>query len=138
MTQTLWADFVRSRAFWVSYISAAVDFARCPSLLADSQALNREPYSGASLTFGFPDYHMLRLDISAGEHQLDHLDDNYDGPQEVGRMDCHQMSDLFRWDEFQAVTRHLATQCEPAWAVELLFSFYVAVIPEIAEEHAAL
>jgi hypothetical protein len=136
--RTLWTDLVRSRAFWVSYVSAGVGFAGCPSLLADSQALSDEPYCGASVTFGFPDLHMLRLDISAGEHQLEHLDDHYDSPQEVGRMDCHQMSDLFRWDEFQAVTRHLTKSCGLAWAVELLFSFYVAVTPDIADEHAAL
>jgi hypothetical protein len=122
----------------VSYVSAGVGFAGCPSLLADSRVLWGEPNCGVRLTFGFPHAHALELDISAGEHQLEHLDDNYDSPQEVGRMDCHQMSDLFRWDEFRAVTRHLAGSCGPAWATELLFSFYVAVTPDIADEHAAL
>jgi hypothetical protein len=136
--RTLWAEFVRSRAFWVSYVGAGVGFVGCPTLLAHSRLLWGEPCCGASLTFGFPDSHMLRLDISAGEHRLEHLDAEHDKPQLVGTMDCHQMSDLFRWDEFQAVTRYLARSCEPAWAIELLFSFYVAVTPDIADEHAAV
>src|SRR5438309_1329618 len=115
--RSLWAEFVRSRAFWMGYVSAGVDFTGCPTLLADSSTLHTDPYCGATLTFGFPGPHILRLTVSAGEHQLEHLDDDYDSPQLVGTMDCHQMSDLFRWDEFRAVTRHLGKSCGPAWAV---------------------
>jgi hypothetical protein len=137
--QTLWAEFVRSRALWVGYISAGVDFAGCPTLQADCRLLWAEPYCGVRLKFGFPGSHRLRLDISAlGEHRLEHLDTDYDSPQLVGTMDSHQMSDLFRWDEFRTVTQHLAKSCGPVWAIELLFSFYVAVTPDIADEHAAL
>ncbi len=104
--QSLWADLVHSRAFWVSYVAAGVDVFGCPTLHADLRTLESQPYSGASLTFGFPGGHLLRLRVSAGEHQLEHLDDDYDNPQLVGTMDCHQMSDLFRWD-FEEITTNL-------------------------------
>jgi len=136
--QTLWSELVRSRAFWVSYISAGVDFADCPTLLADNRLLWSEPDCGVLLTFGFPDSHQLRLHISLGEHRLEHLDTDDDTPQLVGTMDGHQMSDLFQWGEFRAVTRHLARAFGPAWAIELLLSFYVAVTADCAEEHAAV
>jgi hypothetical protein len=129
---------VRSRAFWLSYVSAGVDFSRCASLLADSKLLRGGPNCGAMLTFEFPDSHRLRLSVLAGEHRLKHLDADHKKPQLIGTMDCHQMSDLFRWDEYRAVTRHLAKSSEPAWAHELLFSFYVAVTADCADEHAAV
>jgi hypothetical protein len=136
--RSLWDEFVHSRAFWLGYVLAGVDFMDCPTLLADGELLCAEPSCGASLTFTFPDSHWLRLDISPGEHQLEHLDDDPNSVQLVATMDCNELSDLFRWDEFQAVTRYLARSCGPAWAAELLFSFYVAVTPDIAGDHAAV
>ncbi len=135
---SLWGEFVRSRAFWLSYVSAGVDFVGCSTLMADKRLLWGEPYCGATLAFAFPGSHTLRLDISAGEHRLEHRDADHDEPQLVGTMDCHQMSDLFRWDEFRAVTWHLAKSSGPAWAHELLFGFYVAVTADCAEEHGAV
>lgn len=135
--RTLWTEFVCSRAFWVGYVSAGVDFAGCSTLQHDCRLLWTEPYCEVRLTFVFPGSQRLCLEISAlGEHRLKHLDEGYDHPQLIGTMDSHQMSDLFRWDEFRALTSHLARSCEPGWASELLFSFYVAVTPDIADEHA--
>jgi hypothetical protein len=136
--RTLWDEFVRSRAFWTSYLCAGVDFSACPTLLADSRLLWKDPKCGASLTFEFPESHLLRLEMSAGEHKLEHLDADHDEPQLVGTMDCHQMSDLFRWAEFRAATKYLTKTCGSAWAIELLFSFYVGVTPDIADEHGAV
>ncbi len=136
--RSFWGEFVRARAFWVSYVSAGVDFVGCGSLQADQRLLWEEPTCGATLMFRFPDSHRLRLDVAAGEHKLQLLHPDYDEPQLVGTMDCHQMSDLFRWDEFRAVTRHLATTSGPTSAHELLLSFYVAVTEDCADEHAVV
>ncbi len=136
--QTHWIELISSHAFWVSYVSAGVNYHGCPSLQADAQQLRKGPNCAVTLTFAFPDAHALQMSISDGEHHLEHLDDNYDRPQEIGRMDSHRMNDLFRWEEFRSVTRQLAVSCGPEWAVELLFSFYVAVTPDIVDEHAAM
>jgi hypothetical protein len=37
--QSLWAEFVRSRAFWLGYVAAGVDFVVCPTLQTDCQTL---------------------------------------------------------------------------------------------------
>jgi len=136
--QSLWDEFVRSRAFWLNYVCAGVDFVGCPSLQADQRLLWTEPMCGAALMFNFPEDNLLRLEVSPGEHRLELLHPDYEEPQLVGTMDCHQMSDLFRWDEFEAVMRHLARSSGPTWAHELLISFYVAVTVDCADAHAAV
>lgn len=135
--RSLWDEVVRSRAFWVSYVCAGVDFGGCPSLRADEQSLLHDPISSLTLRFSFPAHHHLLLTTSSGVHDLKLLP-RLERPFPVGRMDSHQMSDLFRWEEFQAVTRHLAGVRGPAWAFELLLSFYVAVTEDCAEQHLAL
>jgi hypothetical protein len=135
--RSLWEDVVHSRAFWVSYICAGVDFGGCPSLLADEQSLVHEPIRSLALRFTFPAHYHLLLTTSGGVHDLK-LIHPLERAFPVGRMDSHQMSDLFRWDEFQAVTRYLASVGGPAWAYELLLSFYIAVTRDCAEQHLAL
>jgi len=136
--RSLWDEVVHTRAFWVSYVCAGVDFGGCPSLRADEQSLLHEPIRSLSLRFDFPAHHQLVLTTSGGVHDLKLLHPSLKRALPVGRMDSHQMSDLFRWEEFHAVTRHLAGVRGPAWAVDLLFSFYVAVTEDCADQHLAL
>jgi hypothetical protein len=136
--RSLWSELVGSRAFWVSYLSAGVSFSPCKSLCLDQQALWGEPYCAARLSFRFQDSHRLEFSVSAGEHSLTHFHPEYNDSLLVGTMDSHQMSDLFRWDEYQAVIGHLAEGAGPFWAYELLFSFYVAVTQDCADLQAGL
>ena len=136
--RSLWDDVGHSRAFWVSYVCAGVDFGGSPSLRADEQSLLDDPIGSLTLRFTFPAHHHLLLTTSSGVHDLKLLHPSLQRALLVGRMDSHQMSDLFRWDEFQAVTRHLAGVRGPAWAFELLLSFYVAVTEDCAGQHLAL
>jgi hypothetical protein len=136
--RSLWDEIAHCRAFWVSDLCAGVDFGGCPSLRADEQSLLHEPIHSLTLRFDFPAHHQLILTTSGGVHDLKLYHPNLERAFPVGRMDSHQMSDLFRWDEFQAVTRHLAADRRPAWAVDLLLSFYVAVTEDYAEQHLTL
>jgi hypothetical protein len=136
--RSLWDEIVDSRAFWVSYICAGVDFIGCPSLQADEQSFWDQPVRSLTLRFSFPGQYSLLLTTIGGIHDLKLLHPKLERALPVGRMDSHQMSDVFRWDEFQAITRHLAAAGGPAWACELLFSFYVAVTADCAEQHLAL
>lgn len=135
--RSLWNEVVYSRAFWVSYICAGVDFGGCPSLRADEQSLVDDPISSLTLRLTFPAHHHLLLTTSNGVHDLK-LIHPLERAFPVGRMDSHHMSDLFRWDEFEAVTRYLAGVGRPAWAYELLLSFYIAVTEDCAQQHLAL
>jgi hypothetical protein len=56
----------------------------------------------------------------------------------LGTMDAHQMSDLLRWDEYEAITRCLANSSGPSWAYKLMLSFYVAVTEDCAERHRTI
>jgi hypothetical protein len=134
----LWDDLVRSRGFWLGYISAGVETARCPSLQADQPQLYQWPFCGVTLTFEVAESHMLRLEIDAGDHRLKLSHPDLDDMMLLGTMDCHQMSDLFRWDEYQALIQSLRKNAGPRWAHELLFSFYVAVTEHCASQHAEL
>ncbi len=136
--RSLWDEVVHSRAFWVSYVCAGVDFGGCPSLRTDEQSLRDDPIRSLTLRFAFPAHHYLLLTTCSGVHDLKLLHPRLERTLLLGRMDSHQMSDLFRWDEFQAVTRYLASVGGPAWAYELLLSFYVAVTEDCAEQHLAL
>jgi hypothetical protein len=136
--RSLWDEVVHSRAFWVSYLCAGVDFGGCPSLRADEQSWWNEPIRSLTLRFDFPDHYHLLLTTSGGVHDLKLVHARLERPLPLGQMDSHQMSDLFRWEEFEAVTRHLARSGGPAWAFELLLSFYVAVTEDCVEQHLAL
>lgn len=136
--RSLWDEVVHSRAFWVSYVCAGVDFGDCPSLRADEQSLVHEPIRSLTLRFALPAHYHLLLTTSSGVHDLKLLHPRFERALPVGRMDSHQMSDLFRWDEFQAVIRHLAGVSGPDWAFELLLSFYVAVTDDCAEQYFPL
>lgn len=136
--QTLWSELTRSRAFWVGFVGCGVDFVGCPSLHSDQKMLWESPFCDVTVMFRITDAHWLRLEVSSGSHKLELVSPGYVEPQLLGTMDCHQMSDLFRWDEFQDLVRNLSKTHNPTWALELLFSFYVAVTEDCAAEHAAL
>jgi len=136
--RTLWEEMVSTRAFWLSYVCAGVDFRDCASLSADQRLLYQEPTCRATLTFLLPDAYRLRLEVELGEHRLQLVHPGLVEPILLGTMDCHQMSDLFRWEEFLNVTRSLARNSVPAWAHELLLSFYVAVTEDCADQHLTM
>ena len=92
----------------------------------------------ATLTFSLPDSYSLRLEVDPGEHRLHLVHPDLVEPMLLGTMDCHQMSDLFRWEEFLTVTGSLARHSVPASAHELLLSFYVAVTEDCADQHLGL
>ena len=136
--RSLWDEFVVSRAFWVNYVWPATDFTGSPSLIADMHRLLEGPHCGAVLVYHLPSHYSLRLQIDPGEHRIEILHETFEEPMLVGTMDCNQMSDLFRWDEYQAVIRQLGQQFAPTWAHELLLSFYVAVTADCVEQHSTL
>jgi len=136
--RSLWDQMVCTRAFWLSYICAGVDVRGCASLQADQGLLYEEPTCCATLTFSLPDTYSLRLEVDPREHRLQLVHPDLVEPMLLGTMDCHQMSDLFRWEEFLTVTRSLARHSVPAWAHELLLSFYVAVTEDCADLHLTL
>jgi hypothetical protein len=136
--RTLWEELYRSRAFWLTYLREAVDFNGSETLRADDRLLWGWLDCGIALWFSMPSDYELRLDIFPGGHQLELCHSGIDKPLLLGTVNGHQMSDLFRWDECQAVTRHLAKSSGPAWAHELLFSLYVAVTADCADQHAAM
>src|SRR4051794_41072410 len=100
--RSLWDELIHSRAFWVGYIAAGVDFEGCPSLQADERQQWdwEETNCEATLTFTLPKSYLLRLEVDLGEHRLQLVHPTLAEPMLIGTMDCHQMSDLFRWDEF--------------------------------------
>lgn len=136
--KSLWEELIRTRAFWLAYVSAGVEFTGCKTLAEDERASRVAPYSGARFIFPFPNSDMLMLDISEGHHSLELYRPFPSKRLDIGRMDCHQMSDAFRWDEFQALMTCLAKEVQPTWAIQLLFCFYVAVTEDIAGEYLAL
>jgi hypothetical protein len=136
--RSLWDELVHSRAFWISYVSAGVDFIGCPTLLSDQRLLWGYPSCGVTLDLALPSAYWFRLNIDAGQHRLQLSHEDFDSPVLLGTMDAHQMSDVFRWGEFQAVTRHLTENAGPAWAHELLLSSYVAVTEDCGGEHLTL
>src|SRR5262245_13869104 len=131
----MWHDLVGSRSFWLSYISAGVELTRCPSLHKDHLQLERWPSCGVVLTFLLPDPYMFRLQVDVGEHRLELSSPDVDDFMLIGTMDCHQMSDVFRWGEFEAVIAGLKENAGPVWAHELLIGFYVAVTKDCAHQH---
>jgi hypothetical protein len=105
-------------------------------LLADQRPLEKWPRCGATVRLTFPSGYLLDLEIHPGEHCLRLLHYEFGEPILLGTMDCHQMSDLFRWEEFQAVTQRLKDNDGPSWAHELLLSFYVAITEDCADQHS--
>lgn len=146
---SLWVEFVRSRRFWLNYLKAGVDLSRSPSLSADAHSPTDEPSCGATVCYSLPslpdDFYLLRLEINDGEHRLFLYGSEWpdDKPRtfdlQLGNMDCHQMSDAFRWEEFQSLMPKISRRNGgPSWAHELLLSFYVAVTEECADQCLAL
>jgi hypothetical protein len=100
--------------------------------MADESILWEQPECGAKLIFHFPPGYSLWLDVLPWQHELTLSYPDCGPPRTIGIMDPHQMSDLFRWEEFLAITQCLARRAEPAWADELLLSPYVAVTEDCA------
>ena len=134
----LWNDLVNSRAFWLTLLKPGIDFNGCASLLADESILSEEPECGATVILAFPAGFSLRLDVLPWQHELRLSHRDYGRSETIGMMDSHQMSDLFRWEEFLAVTQHLAGWSGPGWANELLLSPYVAADEDCAGPYLAL
>jgi hypothetical protein len=136
--QSLWEIFVSSRTFWLAYVSAGTDLSLSASLRNDAKKLWAEPLCGGRVTFGLPGDFLLIFEISGGEHTLQLCGPDMENAMTVGTMDCHQMSDVFRWEEFVSVSKAVSSCVQPAWAVDLLLSYYVAVTADCAAEHSAL
>src|SRR5262249_46249056 len=122
-----WDELVRSRRFWLSYISAGVEISKCPTLRSEPLGVDKFPICGVILSFMLPDSFVLRLEVPGGEHRILLSSPDVDELMLLGTMDSHQMSDLFRWEEFKAVIQGMEQNSGPTWAHELLLGFYVAV-----------
>lgn len=56
-------------------------------------------------------------------------------------MDANQMSDVFRWEEFIAITSHVnkdTQQGYPTWMPELMLSFYTAPLMSECDRHVEM
>lgn len=133
-----WNELIHSRSFWLWHLSAGIDLAKHPTLQTGNEILNYPMcFMSLRLSFSMPEHYRLSLEISGDETlELELLGED---PFRIGNMDCHQMSDVFRWEEFRAIIRHLSsTNQGPEWANELLLGFYVAVTEDCLEEHLAM
>ena len=137
---SLWDELVRSRAFWEAYVACGLwPEPPRPTTLDINRVLWTEPSSAVSLDFSFPERHTLQIFVGMDGSRLLHWDrDLRAGRHMLSTVDHDGKTDLFRWEEFQAIVRHLAKACSPVWAVELLFCMYVAVTPDIMDEWAGL
>jgi hypothetical protein len=128
---SMWDDLIRSRAFWLGYVGAgSPDFVPRDPTPEGKAERPWKPDWRVDLTFHFPDVHMLVLQVGENTHNL-YL--QTEGASMVlGGRDAYMdhVGELFRWDEFEAVARHMNRQAGPSWANELLLSAYVAATPD--------
>lgn len=146
---TFFDDIIRSRAFWVDYLSASTSYQGCETLHTWTGTPTLPPllfpifppHVRLTLQFSLPGVYSLELNAYSHQLSLRRYDpENFDQlePMLLGMMDAHQMSDVFRWEEFQAIIRRLAERYVPRWALELLLQHYVAITVDCAEQHRAL
>lgn len=64
--RSLWDEVVHSRAFWVSYLCAGLDFGGCPSLRAGEQSLRYDPIRSLTLRFWSAWLGILVLTVASG------------------------------------------------------------------------
>jgi hypothetical protein len=128
----MWPELIRSRTFWIAYLSACVNFQECESLSADENAaLNSQPPKWeVTFTFSFDVVYWLILKVRMGENWLELLHPRVEKRIPLGHIDCHHLKDALRWEEYVAITRSLAQNQTPAWAYELMLLVYVAATKE--------
>ena len=137
--QPLWHHLIRSRSFWLAFLSASTNLSKCPTLAADArQNSDGQPYCSVDLSFFSPSGHLLAVKVSDGEHALELGDPDLIGITEIARWDSHFMPDLLRFDEFESLARALAESAQPLWAVQLLLAPYVPVTEECADAYRAM
>jgi hypothetical protein len=134
----LFTPILQSRPFWVAFFHSSINTYECPSLREPEGKVLRS-YENFTLSFEFPERYSLCWNFDGGENPLllfYFKEPEYVLKQErLGWKDCHSMSDVFRWEEFQSIITYLAAtdHDRPSWMLILLFSPYVAVTPDCAD-----
>lgn len=134
-----WNSSLHTKAFWVRYLAV--------SGIAPFEPPRRWKGDPFRVAFELPGQCELRL--SLGEyvprivaHWLELLHPARPAPLLLGRLgDPHQMSDAFRWQEFEALGRYLdgrGIACGPPWATRLLLAPYVAFFEGEVDRHVEL
>lgn len=138
-----WADnrWIHDRYFWLWYFSPGVELSRSATLSRDADAVfeheSRTPIETVVIPFVFPDDFSLTFSVSGDYHDLKLNHPSQAHSLHLGHMDCHQMSDAFRWSEYGSIIDWLATEEPhqyPLWAIGLLFSSYVGPTPVCIDE----
>jgi hypothetical protein len=127
--------FLRDRSFWVRYLQASVDFRGCDSLARDGRRVHGPNLGEVRVAFAFPQGFGLTLTLYRSDHRLELTHSSLSSPALLGWMDCHQMSDVFRREEFEALTGHLDACTDSGrepWMFRLLLGFYVSPLCEYA------
>ena len=128
-------DWYNSRSFWIWFISAGVDFAGSESLKRDEEIAWDERWETETIIqFDLSPSFALKF-IVCGTHELFLIASESHDQILIGNMDSHQMSDTFRWVEYQQLTEAIRCNVKsiPTWAIELLLIYYVAPLPEDLE-----
>jgi len=114
----------KDRRFWIRYLGEGTDLTGHPLQEEFSSSCDDPP---AKITIGFSASYSLEIEVDGG-HRLRLLDTASSQTMELGWMDCHHMSDAFRFEELEGICR--VSTMFPSWQVRALLSHYVAPMPE--------
>ena len=122
-------DILDTRKFWLRYLGAGTSFSNLPALRDEIALDDCEETSVIRIDY-CPRFHLeLESDF---EHRQRLVDSTREGKIDLGWMDCHQMSDAFRYEELQNVC--VASSLRPIWKIQSLLAHYVAPVRETIGE----
>ena len=121
-------DILDTRQFWLRYLAAGTEFSD-RQLREEAYLDDCEESTLVRIHYG----DRFRLEISVdGDHRLQLVDNAQDLAIDLGWMDCHQMSDAFRFEELSSICN--AGDLRPLWKSRILFAHYVAPVNETVDE----
>lgn len=136
-----WNLLLNTKDFWTCYLSSLELF--------PSDATRRRGRDLITVAFDLPRQYRLRVRLKMFSarfdgpvHRLELLHPTLPTPMILGRLgDPHQMSDAFRWEEFEAINRYLderGAEYGPPWSHRLLLAPYIAFFEGAVDNHSEL
>lgn len=122
-------DILDTRKFWLRYLAAGTSFSNLPALRDEVASDATE--EAVTIRIDYCDRFRMELEVDF-EHRLSLIDSTREGKIDLGWMDCHQMSDAFRFEELRSVC--LASRLRPLWKIEALLAHYAAPVRDTIGE----
>jgi hypothetical protein len=111
------------RTFWIRYLGEGTELS---GHQLQTEFLSIKEDEPQIITIVFPERYSLEIEVYGG-HRLRLCDETTSRNMELGWMDCHQMSDAFRFEELSDICA--ASSMLPRWQIRALLSHYVAPMP---------